>query len=117
MPSQAEFTRKRGCFIRADFQEASILKKYHGEWYSEDSWSDTVHQNFEIKTALAFTVKDIRTEISKYKRFKHVIQELSYTNQWGIYPLNCYHEIKCVYLFQAVPIGKLPLEIPLKKVE
>ena len=116
MPPQAEFIRKR-FFIRSAFQESSRLKKFHGKRYYEDSLSNIIHQNFEIKTALAFTVKDIRTEISKYKRFKHVIQELSYTNQWGIYPLNCYHEIKCVYLFQAVPIGKLPLEIPLKKVE
>ena len=74
MSSQAEFTRKSFLFVYADFQEAYRLKEYHGKWYSEYSWSDIIHQNFEIKTAVYFTLKDLRTSISKYKHFKHVIQ-------------------------------------------
>ena len=73
-------------------------------------------KNFEIKTALAFTGKDLWTAIRKDKHFKHVIQEQSNTNQWGIYSLNYYYEIKCVQIIQAAPIGELPVEIPLKKV-
>ena len=72
MPSQAKFARKR-FFIRADFQEASRQNKYHGKWYSEDSCRDRIHQNFEIKTALAFNVKAIRTAISKDNYLKRVI--------------------------------------------
>ena len=67
MSSQAEFTRKSFLSVYADFQEAYRLKEYHGKWYSEDLWSDIIHQNIEIKTALSFNGKDPRTAISKYK--------------------------------------------------
>ena len=72
---------RKGYFISSSFQDTSVLNKYHGKWYSEDSWRDIIHKNFEIKLALAFTGKDLNTAISKYKHFKIVIQELSYTNQ------------------------------------
>ena len=111
MPSQAKFARKR-FFIRADFQEASRQNKYHGKWYSEGSFRDRIHQNFEIKTALAFTGKDLRTAISKYKLFKHAIQDRSNTNQWEIYSLNYHNERKRLHLFQSAPIGNFPVEIP-----
>ena len=62
-------------FIRSAFQEASRLKKYHGKWYYEDSWSNNIHQKFEIKIALAFTGKDLRAATIKDKNFKYVIQE------------------------------------------
>ena len=111
MPSQAEFTRKGGGGIRAAFQEAPILNTYNRKGYSEYSWSNIIHQQFEIKIALSLAVKDIRTEISKDKHFQHVIQEWSNTNQWGIYPLNYSHKRKRVHIFQATPIGELPVEI------
>ena len=111
MPSQAELTRKR-FLILSDFQEASRLKKYHGSWYSEDSWRDIIHQKIEIKIALAFTGKDPRNAIRKDKNFNHVIKERSYTKQWGIDSLDYYHERKRVHIFQAAPIGDIPLETP-----
>ena len=114
---QSWIQQGNGGFIRGAFQESSRLKKYYGKWYSEDSWSNIIHQNFEITTSLVFTVKDLSTAISKDKNFKHVIQELSYTNQKGIYSLNCYHDRKRVNLFQAAPIGDLLVEIPFLKVE
>ena len=66
-------------------------------------------KNFEIKTTLAFTEEDIRNAISKDQHFKHAIQELLYTNQWGIYSLNYYLERKCVHLFQSAPIDEIPV--------
>ena len=60
------------------------MNKYHGKWYSEDSWSNIIHQNFEIKIALAFNGNDLRTGIIKDNHFKHLIQERSNNNQWGI---------------------------------
>ena len=93
------------------------MNKYHGKWYYEDSWSNIIHQNFQIKTALDFTGKYLRTAIRKDNHFNHVIQEWSYTNQWGIYSLNYYHERKYVHIFQAAPIGKIPVEITFLQVE
>ena len=67
------------------------------------------------KTNLAFNGKDLRTEISKDNNCKHVIQELSYNNQWRIHSLNYYHERKLAHLFQAEPIVELAPKITLKR--
>ena len=93
------------------------MNKYHGKWYYEDSWSNIIHQNFQIKTALDFTGKDCLTAIRKYKHFKHLIAEWSHNNQWGIFLLKYYHERKCVNIFQGALIGELPVEANFQKVE
>ena len=106
-----------GFFIHADFKESSIRNKYHGKWYSEGSWSNIIDQNFEIRTDIYFTGKDIRTAIRKDKHSKNIIQELSYTNQWRIYSLNYFHEGNFVHIFLASPIGELAVETLIKNVE